>query len=268
MTRFKWLILVIAIATQVGCAQDEKEIEERAKLQGKATAESEMRAQMEGLQQLAEKARAEGRAQAEAELQVQIENQQKLIEKARAEGRATAEAELAVQNGNLSRRAAEMEEDLARRQRFFQSVRGTYEGTMATDQATFNIRMTLVPSLPSYTAGRTRTLEELTYDLTNLYFNVQVVQWNPKNNLSAVGCRVQFVRPDIVNGVLQIASENCPNFYSIKLSDSNAPDAKPDAVATNARDGRLSSVPELKGEVQPTTNAAVYKFTAAKVSAN
>lgn len=268
MTYVRWFSILILVAAQLGCGQDEQQISDKARLEGKATAEAEMKAQIDGLQQLAEKARTEGRAQAEAELQVQIENQQKLIEKARTEGRASAEAELAVQNGNLFRRAAEMEEDLVRRQRFFQATRGTYEGTMTTDQATFNIRMTLVPSLPPYSANRTRTLDELTHDLTNLYFNVQVVQWNPKNTLSAVGCRVQSVRPDIVNGLIQIASENCPNFYSIKIADPSAPDAKPDMVAASAREGRLSSVPELRGEVQPTTNASVYKFSAVKISNN
>ncbi len=195
---------------------------------------------------------------------------ERLEEKAGIEGRASAEAQIKTENENLAKKANEMESDLATRHRFYQAVKGTYEGILDTEQGQFRIRLNLVPSLPPYQVGRTRALDEIVSDLNNLYFNAQVVQWNPANNLSAVGCRIENVRPDIRAGEIYISSENCPNFYSIRLAD------KDDAslidtqlsgrLATDVIDGKLSSVGFVQGQVQPSTNAAIYSFVAKKVS--
>jgi hypothetical protein len=190
----------------------------------------------------------------------------RLIEKARLEGKEAAEAGINSQNENLASRASTMEADLTRRHRFFQAVAGTYEGTMPTDSGAFNIRLTLVPSLPPTPTSRVRPIEEITHDLTNLYFNVQIVQWNPSTPLSAVGCRIESVRPDIVNGTIQIASVNCPNFYAFELSDAGAPESNARALAQGVTEGNLSNVSAVRGEVRPTSNATVFTFSAAKVS--
>lgn len=218
----------------------------------------------QGDERLSEKARLEGKALAEAELKAQLDSLEQLKVKAFAEGKAAAQAEIAEQNANLARRAEEMEADLERRQRFYQAVSGSYEGSMQTERGAFNIRVSLVPTVSPVQHDRTRTLEEITSDLTTLSFNVQVLQWNPTTPLSAVGCRMEGVRPDLINGLIRIASASCPNFYSLKVSDETSPYTKPEEVAAAVRDGRISTVPGLVGDVRPSTSASIYKFSAKK----
>jgi hypothetical protein len=116
-------------------------------------------------------------------------------------------------------RIREMEEDLMKRQSFYEAVKGTYEGKLEGTPKDFRIRITLVPSLPPYLPGRVRTEEEIRSDLEKLHFNIQVVQWDSQDELSAVGCLVQGVKPDLINGEIQIASESCPNLYLIKIAN-------------------------------------------------
>lgn len=201
---------------------------------------------------------------------------ERLQEKAKIEGTAGANAELNAQNSNLAQKSKEMEDDLSTRHRFYQAAKGTYEGVLKTDEGKFKIKITLVPSLPPYSVTRTRQLEEVSADLNNLYFNAQVVQWNTANKLSAVGCRIENVRPDISNGTIAIASENCPNFYSLKIADQatvqdaeNGMALKMDgqesvALASSIRLGRTDKVAALQGELHPTTNATVYEFMVKK----
>lgn len=280
MKRFGWILVVIAAIATAGCDdKGEQETADKAKIEGKATAEADLMAQLEAQEQLVEKARREGKAAAEAELQVQKENMDILIQKARAEGKATAEAELAANNANLAAKAQLMEADLATRHLFYQALRGTYEGSIPTERGEFKVRITLVPSLPPYTASRTRQLEEIVADINNLYFNAQIVQWNPANRLSAVGCRIENLRPDIVKGELSIASASCPNFYGLRISDTeiarvmtestgsnpNDPDLSRE-VATAIRDGKLAKLTEIRGEVHPTTNAAIYQLSVTRLA--
>ena len=206
------------------------------------------------------------------------ENQgnERLKEKAQIEGRETAEEETKAQNENLAQKSSEMEEDLKVRHRFYQAVKGNYEGTFKTEQGTFKIKLNLVPSLPPYTSDRVRQLDEIVADINNLYLNAQIVQWNPSNSLSAVGCRIENIRPDIVNGTIDIASENCANFYGLWVAQAddavNIRKPKPTTldprvsgeVATSIRDGRYNTVAEIQGEVHPTTNAIVYEFSAVR----
>lgn len=197
---------------------------------------------------------------------------ERLEEKARIEGRASSEAGIQAENQNLAQRSSAMEADLAQRHRFYQAVEGTYEGELQTEQGVFRIRLTMVPSLYPYRADRVRQLEEITADLNNLYFNAQVVQWNSANPLSAVGCRVSSVRPDLLSGQITIASESCPNLYSLRISDQiyGASESAPSssAIAAQVADGRLSRIGALTGDVRPSTNATIYRFAAVRVDSD
>lgn len=191
---------------------------------------------------------------------------ERLLEKARLEGGASSQAQIQSENENLAKKAKEMEEDLAVRHRFYQAVRGTYEGTLQTEQSAFNIRVTLYPSLAPYRTDRTRALEEIVADLNGLHFNVQVVQWNPTNSLSAVGCRITSVKPDLSAGEINIASENCPNFYALRVSEDVSMGASAEwgrsaVLAQQIRDGHLTRIARIQGQVQPSTNSAVYQFS-------
>lgn len=184
-------------------------------------------------------------------------------------GKYNAEGDLEVQN----ERALQMEADLSRRHRFYQALKGTYDGDLKTTQGLFKIRMTLVPSLPPYPvdAKRIRTIEEVTADLTGLYFNAQIVQWEQTNPLSSVGCRIEGIRPDMTRGEIFIASENCPNFYGLLLSDgvitidtSEAGVLQEEQTAVDIAaaliEGKITRISQLRGKVRPTTHAATYDF--------
>jgi len=201
------------------------------------------------------------------------DGQDAMKEKAALEGAAAAEQQVQAENANLTGKAREMETDLAMRHRFYQAVKGSYEGELETGQGTYRIRLTLVPSLPPYKAPRIRQLSEIASDLNNLYFNAQVVQWNPANALSAVGCRISGIRPDLVNGEITIASESCPNLYSLRIAEGLTHPSQASALrlselssslALQITEGKLGRIDNIAGEVHPSTNAAIYRFVVAR----
>ncbi len=271
-------VLVISMFA-LGCNQGDERLEEKARIEGKAQAQAELQSQLDNLEKRVEIARAEGKAVAQAELQAQVDNLELVIQRARAEGRAQAEAEINAGNANLSAKAQLMEADLATRHLFYQALKGTYEGALATERGEFKVRITLVPSLPPATYVRSRQLEEITSDLNNLFFHAQVLQWNPANRLSSVGCRVENIRPDINKGEIAIASSNCPNLYKLRIADPEAersvrteenPTPKDpevsNATATAIRDGKITELAEIRGEVHPTTNASIYTLSVKRSS--
>lgn len=173
-------------------------------------------------------------------------------------------------------RSIEMENDLAKRQAFYQAVAGTYEGTMTGDRGAFQVRIILVPSLPPYVSTRVRLPEEVASDLNSLYLNVQIVQWTDGNLASASGCRLDQVRPDMREGRLHFSSTDCPNFYALQISDGTfglrergqnqqAVDRQSSNLAGNLLNGNSDPIQRLFGEMQPTTYAGVYTLTVNRV---
>lgn len=183
----------------------------------------------------------------------------RLKEKTKIEGDALKE----VENSNLAQKAEAMEKDLTRRHRFYQAIKGSYEGSISTGTGTFNIRVTLSPSLPPVRIDRVRQLEEIASDLNNLMLNTHVVQWDPNSPSSGVGCRVSNVRPNIEKGELTISAESCPNLYNIKISDRGSSGSAA-GVAGQVLRGDLTDVDSLSGQIHPSTNATIFTFTAIK----
>lgn len=171
-------------------------------------------------------------------------------------------------------RAVPLEADLTRRHRFFQALKGTYEGAFQTEEGQYAIRINLVPSLPPYPSdpNRIRTLEEVTSDLTSLHFNVQVLQWNPANKLSVVSCQVEEIHPDMNRGVIPILGGTCQSYYELLLSgglenaggQSNDPEQAAN-MALGILEGKLISVTQLRGLLQPATNASRYEFVVNRI---
>lgn len=128
--------------------------------------------------------------------------------------------ELQVANDNQDKRARILEDDLAKKQQFFSSVEGTYEGSFLAGDKEFKTRLTIIPSLPPYTSTRTRTAEEIVADLNNLFFSIQTTHWNTKSSAVAAGCIFNQVRPDFQNGQINASAESCNNVYKISLYDS------------------------------------------------
>lgn len=177
------------------------------------------------------------------------QDNEKISERAKTEALGAISAE--------EERAKAMEEDLARRHRFYQSVKGTYEGTLTTDAGTWDISITLVPSIAPFAVTRVRTVEEISSDLTNLYFNGQVVQ-------GPVGCPIEGVRPDLAKGELYIASSACDNFYAIKLGNNIGPATSSETIAVQAIEGRISQIGRIFGEMRPRTSISKYSFSASR----
>ena len=187
--------------------------------------------------------------------------------------RATAEQEAGtdVQNSNLAKKAQKMELDLANRHYFYNAIEGEYQGSMQINNESYKIKFTFVRSLPPFTGNRIRELSEIENDLNGLYFNMQVVQWHPADDSTAVGCRVSGLKPNMDEGQLVISSVDCPNLYNVNISEggSNAfknKDSKAKYLAQKIQSKQTSKVNYLIGTVQPSSNAAKYYFTVKKVN--
>jgi hypothetical protein len=176
-----------------------------------------------------------------------------------------------AENANLNSKALIMEKDLAARHKFYQGVKGRFEGKFKTKDTEFKIRVTLVPNVAPYPFAPDRpfrSLEEIATDLNDLSFSAQVIQWNPSNSLAAVSCRVDAIKPDLRLGEITISNSNCPNLYMIKIvSDENETFGNETTSADLAEDlmnGSIDKVNLLVGEIQPSSNSEIYKFKASR----
>ena len=104
----------------------------------------------------------------------------RLREKATIEGEAAARRQVEAENDRLRGWASQMEEELTRRHRFFEGVSGVYEGTIdVPGLPPSSIRIILNPSIPRYPdRSRARTIEELSFELSNLNFVGQALTWH------------------------------------------------------------------------------------------
>lgn len=192
-----------------------------------------------------------------------------------------AKIDIRAQNENLMKRTEDMELDLSRREGFYQGVKGQFEGSFVSSIGALKIRITLVPSLTPISTNRTRLPEEVTADLNQLSFHVQILQWDPSNSLSASGCRVEDVKPDLITGQIQIVSKDCTNIYLISITDPSlmtnpqiksvkeyfeysSQEIAPE-LAKKLSLGSENSVPEITGSIQMTTNAETYYFKAQRL---
>lgn len=195
------------------------------------------------------------------------QDEKKFTERAEAEGRGANKATQEL----LIEKAREMESELTERQKFYGAIEGQYQGTTQVENQPYNIKFTFSRSVPPYFGSRTRQLSEVESDINNLSFNVQVVQWHPEDTSTAVGCRVNQIRPDMLKGVIVISSPDCPNLYTVVLSDlSNEsvmpPREKAKSIAEKLRKHELESVTSLIGTIEPTSNANILYFSVNKVN--
>lgn len=153
------------------------------------------------------------------------EGNERLLEQARLEGQQAAREGVEAENENLRRRAAQMEEDLERRHRFFEAISGLYEGILTSPSGDrYSIRITFSPSLPRYPeSNRARTLEELSFELNELHLNAHVVewltmQWEEPTDLAS-GCAFEGIRPDLIKGTIFLVSRDCEKSYTLYLSE-------------------------------------------------
>ncbi|OFZ12196.1 MAG: hypothetical protein A2Z20_11295 [Bdellovibrionales bacterium RBG_16_40_8] len=199
------------------------------------------------------------------------QDENKFKEKAQIEENAKNKAEQDATNA----RARKMEADLERRHRFYQSLSGAYTGTFTTASGvTLATKLKMIPSLPPYVpTDRIRTIEEISADINNLYFNIQIIHWSPNNPASATGCVFQEVRGDFEKGRVDMARAECSNVYSARIIDiASEPYQTPDdleanstALAQQILAGKISAVNNFKIIMQPTNNAGEYTLDLARV---
>lgn len=200
------------------------------------------------------------------------DSQDQISETAKNNSQVNAQDQVEANYQNERLKSQEMENDLAARHRFFQAVKGSYEGKFETTQGFFKIRIELFPTLSPYkfeNHREFRRIEEVIYDINNLAFNVRVMQWNPSNSLSVVSCKVEGLRPDIMSGSLTIAHSSCSSLYLLKILnqiDENYQVTTANIVlARKLLNGEEDEVNMLIGEIRPSTNAVIYNFEASKI---
>lgn len=171
--------------------------------------------------------------------------------------------QIQAQNENLEEWSAKLSKDLEKRRSFINAVEGEFEGQFTVEQSSFSISVKIVPTIPDYDVDRTRTLAELEYELQNLNLNIHVVQWNPDSNMSAVGCVIENVKPDLKQGILNIISSGCSNSYGLFMSDDTG-NANYNAMSANVanliRNGQIRYVQSFKGKLKSSTNGQTYEF--------
>lgn len=170
---------------------------------------------------------------------------ERLAEKAAIEGEAGALKQVEAENENLKRLASQDEERLALLHAFYQSIRGTYEGTFTSELGKLNIRINLDPSrFPNqYPPSHVRTREEISAEIIALNLDVQIKQWKTGDDQVVGSCATKGIIPDVAgNNVTVPAGPECPALYRFRFDGTDT----------------------LEGEFQPTKNAAVYRFSVRK----
>lgn len=139
--------------------------------------------------------------------------------------RAKAESEAGkdTQNKNQEEKARLMEQDLQRRYRFYKAVSENYSGEFKREKYSYVMKASFSPTFHVIDSGRVRTLEEIQDDLNNLFLNARVVITDKAGDLGIPPCVFEKVRPDIMNGVIQLVAPSCPNKYTIYLTTPTTP---------------------------------------------
>lgn len=200
----------------------------------------------------------------------------RLQEKAAIEGKASSQAAIDAENANLASKVQAMESDLDRRHKFYEALEGVYTGTLETESGEdFAVEVLFNSSLPRCPTGnRTRTLEELSYEVNNLYVVAQVKEWASSDtgpaSTQAFGCIFEQVRPDIANGKVFLASEGCKKSYTFYFSEENP---KPDTldvadfrlrmsrdISSKIMKGSQTSVPGLVGVKRTNLSSKNFKL--------
>lgn len=171
-----------------------------------------------------------------------------------------------AQNENQQEWAEKMEKDLNERKYFIKAVEGTFSGDLTVDEIDFIIKAELSPSIPIAFSDRTRTLEEINYELENMALNLHVKLENPRVSNSAVSCTIEGYKPDIEKGLIKIISESCKNIFKLMLSDDldqidrSVLSNRARALARSARSNEISQIDILSGVFESSVSTKEYQF--------
>lgn len=148
------------------------------------------------------------------------EDKQQVLELSDYQATKNAKAQVEQQDQYLKDKAELMEQDLLKRSSFIKNVSGSYKGQFFAqqDQRQF-LEMTISPANLPPAIARTRTLEEISYDLNQVSLSVMVKVIGQETQQVISSCRFTGIRPDLNGGVIFLSNQECPNFYSLELTD-------------------------------------------------
>lgn len=178
-----------------------------------------------------------------------------------------ADIEAKSDQDRTDQKAVEMEERLARQQRFFQGVAGVYEGQWKGDGQTFYVRLVITPSLPAYTGERVRSMEEITYDLTNLTLTVEeTTSWKLKNGEDfSAGCNYSLLKPRTDSGFIQVSNSECKLTYVLSVGSASAAKSGDvsemrESVSKKLLDGEIERIDDFRVEKRSVYQSKVDVF--------
>ncbi len=195
----------------------------------------------------------------------------------RLEERAEVEAQGEI--NAEEQRVAKMVKDLKQQALFYESLYGEFEGNLEVGNQLFKLRINFTPNVPIYISDdRSLTVSEVEDYLINQSFNIHLLSWDPSNNLSASGCQVEGVKPNLSSGEIYVSSEECSNLYLIAINDSlvNSQQGYMDRykaavsgisseLSEKILNGETEVVDEIVGQMYPTTTSAIYSFSLKRV---
>lgn len=164
-------------------------------------------------------------------------------------------------------KAIEMEARLRRQQRFYQAVRGTFTGPIKLDGRVFNATITMTPTIQAYDGSHTRTIEEITYDLTNLSLNIQAnasKKYEDGTDLT-VGCIYPDIKPKVDSGSILATVSGCALSWTLNLSGSAGSSKgqireSKENITRKVLDGSVDEIDELTVELRSVNKASVTVF--------
>lgn len=182
--------------------------------------------------------------------------------------REKAEIEAESDQGQLDQKATEMENRLARQQRFFQGVAGTFIGQWKSeDSKVFEVRFVITPSLPAYTGDRIRSMDEITYDLTNLTLSIEEsTTWRlKKGDDFSTGCNYALLKPRTDSGFIQASDQECPVTFVLSVgaasaSKSGSVSELRENVSKKLLDGEIEQINDFKVEMRSIHRPGVETF--------
>lgn len=188
-------------------------------------------------------------------------------ENAQIAGKESALASVDATKQYEAQMSQEMERDLARRYRFFDSLRGDYKGDLIAENLTLKTKLILVPQLVElFQTPRVRRVNEVLNDLAKLQFKAQIVQTDSSG--ATFGCIFENVVPDLERGMIQLISEKCVNTYVIWLEDGESELARVENSHQLSQDildsPNLTQISRLVVKMIPTKTQDEFLFTVTK----
>lgn len=177
-----------------------------------------------------------------------------------------AQEQLQAQNENQKQWAEKMELDLNKRKYFLKAIKGEFEGELNIKGTLFTITAKFLPSIPVQFSDRTRTLEEINYEIQNLSLNLNVKIENPSVDNSASSCTIEGYKPDIANGVIAVLSESCKNIFNLAIADSldelsiNEASEAAYKLSNEVTSGQLERVDFFDGFFESSVSSKQYRL--------